>query len=459
MTVSRRIRPSRNAPGKTSPKSVENVSWPNPIRAWFGVVVLMACYATAFVDRQIITLLVEPIKQDLGINDTEFSLLSGLAFTLFYTVMGIPLAWAADRWSRQKLIMLGIAVWSVMTAACGLANNFFTLFLARIGVGIGEAGLSPAAYSLIADSFPPARRARAMGAYSIGAIAGVGLALIIGGAVVQWAVSSPPVTLPLIGTLKSWQLAFLIVSLPGPLLICAMCMVREPKRQDVSSETDTTSPALLPFLRHQWAILCLLTAGYSLLGVALAAYLVWTPAFLIRAYGWEIGQVGVIFGSILLVCCSGGVLLGGWITDRLTKAGHTDGIIRVAILGGVICYPFAIAVPFAPNSTVAAVLLTFACTAFGLFQGLPAPTFLSITPNRLRARVLATYFLIGNLVAFTIGPTVAALISDQWLKDPAKIGVAVAILCAISIPLGIVALAAARKPYMLLVGISENMKN
>lgn len=155
VTVSSEIQPNRNTPVKAGSNSAEAASWPNPSRAWFGVVVLMACYATAFVDRQIITLLVEPIKQDLGINDTEFSLLSGLAFTLFYTVMGIPLAWAADRWSRQKLIMLGVAVWSAMTAACGMANSFFTLFLARIGVGIGEAGLSPAAYSMIADSFPP----------------------------------------------------------------------------------------------------------------------------------------------------------------------------------------------------------------------------------------------------------------------------------------------------------------
>ena len=459
VTVSSEIQPNRNTPVKAGSTSAEATSWPNPRRAWFGVVVLMACYATAFVDRQIITLLVEPIKQDLRINDTEFSLLSGLAFTLFYTVMGIPLAWAADRWSRQKLIMLGVAVWSAMTAACGMANSFFTLFLARIGVGIGEAGLSPAAYSMIADSFPPARRARAMGVYSIGAIAGVGLALMIGGAVVQWAVSSPPMTLPVIGTLKSWQLAFLIVSLPGPLLIFALALVREPTRKDAAPDIDSPSQALLPFLRKQWAVLSLLTAGYSLLGVALAAYLVWTPAFLIRAHGWEIGQVGIVFGSILLICCSGGVLLGGWATDHLAKAGHKDGILRVAMFGGALCYPFAVAVPFAENSAMAVILLTLACSAFGLFQGLPAATFLSVTPNRLRARVLALYFLIGNLVAFTIGPTVAALISDHWLKDPTKIGVAVGILCAVAIPLGVAALAAARRPFILLVGAAESVEN
>lgn len=444
-----------NAPANALPTSPNASIWPSPLRAWASVFVLMAAYAVAFVDRQIITLLVEPISQDLGITDTEFSLLSGLAFTLFYTVLGIPLAWAADRWSRRNLIMLGIGVWSAMTAACGMASSFLTLFLARIGVGIGEAGLSPAAYSLIADSFPPAGRARAMGVYAIGAIAGVGLALIIGGAVVQWAIWAPPITLPLVGTLKSWQLAFLIVSLPGPVLLVAMSALREPARHEVMRDMGEPFEPLLPFLRKQWLVLSLLAAGYSLLGLALAAYLVWTPAFLIRAYGWEIGRVGVVFGSILLVCSSGGVLAGGWLTDCLTKAGRKDGILRVAIIGGAICYPFAIAVPFAHNGAIAAVLLALACSAFGLFQGLPAATFLSITPNRLRARVLALYLLIGNIIAFTIGPTAVALISDYWLKDPAKIGIAVAIVSVVAIPLGIVALAVARKPYMRLIEAAE----
>jgi MFS family permease len=151
--------------------------------------------------------------------------------------------------------------------------------------------------------------------------------------------------------------------------------------------------------------------------------------------------------------------LGGWATDHLAKAGHKDGILRVAMFGGALCYPFAVAVPFAENSAMAVILLTLACSAFGLFQGLPAATFLSVTPNRLRARVLALYFLIGNLVAFTIGPTVAALISDHWLKDPTKIGVAVGILCAVAIPLGVAALAAARRPFTLLVVAAESVEN
>lgn len=428
-----------------SPAPVAAPDWPAPSRAWATVLVLMAAYAVGFVDRQILTLLVEPLRRDLGISDTQFSLLSGLAFTLFYTLMGVPLAWLADRGSRRNLIMVSIGVWSAMTAACGLAGSFISLFAARVGVGIGEAGLSPAAYSLIADSFPPAKRARAMGVYAIGAITGVGLALIIGGAVIEWATTAPPVTLPLVGTLKSWQMAFIIVSLPGPVLIAVMMFLREPARQGAGA---APSAPLGPYLRRRWAVFTLLSVGYSLVGVAIAAYLTWAPAFLMRAHGWPVGKVGAIYGTILLVSSTVGVLVGGWWADRFAAAGRKDAVLRVAIIGAVAAFPFALAAPMVASDVMAAVLLALMCLGFGLTQGLPAVSFQAVTPNRVRARVIALYLLIGNIVAFTVGPTAVALISDHWLKDPKKIGVAVAVVTAVVLPLGVAALLAAIKPYI-----------
>ena len=428
-------------------------AWPSPARAWATVIVLMSAYALAFVDRQILTLLVEPVRRDLAITDTQFSLLTGLAFTLFYTVMGVPLAWVADRGSRRNLIMLGVTVWSLMTAACGLAGSFATLFLARIGVGIGEAGLSPAAYSLISDSFPPLRRARALGVYAMGAIAGVGLALIIGGAVVQWAIEAPPVSLPILGTLRSWQLAFLVVAAPGPILVLIMAALQEPARQGLAA-TERPAP-LAPFMRRRWLVFTLLSAGYSLIGVAIAAYLTWTPAFLMRAYGWDVGLVGGVVGAILLVCCTGGLMVGGWCVDAVAATGRKDAVLRVAMAGSIFALPLAVAVPFAPSGTIAAVLLAAVFAGFGVAQGLPAVTFQAIAPNRLRARVMAVYLLIGNIIAFTIGPTAVALVSDRLLKDPAKIGVAVAIVSAVMMPLGIACLALVRRPYLLAVAEEE----
>lgn len=441
-TMSNAARPKDSALGSPAAAAAD---WPAPARAWTMVLVLMAAYAVGFVDRQILTLLVEPLRRDLGITDTQFSLLSGLAFTLFYTLMGVPLAWLADRGSRRNLIMVSIGVWSAMTAACGLAGSFVSLFAARVGVGIGEAGLSPAAYSMIADSFPPAKRARAMGVYAIGSIAGVGMALIIGGAVIEWASTAPPVSLPLVGTLKGWQIAFMLVSLPGPVLIAAMLFLREPARQGAGA---APSAPLGPYLRRRWLVFTLLAAGYSLVGVVIAAYLTWAPAFLMRAHGWPVGKVGAVYGTILLVGSTLGVLIGGWWTDRFAAAGRKDAVLRVAIIGALGAFPFALAAPMMASGELAAAMLALMCLGFGLTQGLPAVSFQAVTPNRVRARVIALYLLIGNIVAFTVGPTAVALISDHWLKDPAKIGVAVAIVTAVVLPLGVAALIAAIKPYV-----------
>ena len=412
------------------------------------VLLLVAAYATAFVDRQILTLLVEPVKRDLGITDTQFSLLSGLAFTLFYTVMGIPFAWLADRGSRRNLIVASLTFWSLATAACGMASNFLTLFLARIGVGIGEAGLSPAAYSMISDSFPPEKRARPLGVYATGAILGVGLALIVGGGVVHWASSAPPVVLPVVGELKTWQLALLIVSVPGPLLALLMLPVREPARHEKVRPVDGDAEPFRAFLRERGWLFALLATGFSLIGVSIAAYISWAPAFMMRAHGWSIARVGAVYGGILLVFSTGGILVGGWVVDRLAARGARDAVLRVAVGGSLLALPFAIAAPFAPTGEMAMLGIAAMSFCFGLTQGLPPAALQAIAANRVRARVMALYLLVGNVIAFTIGPTGVALISDYWLRDPARIGIAIGLLSAVVVPLGIAAIVAARKPFL-----------
>lgn len=222
--------------------------WPHAGWAWFAVAALMIAYTSSFIDRQILTLLVEPIRADLIISDTQFSLLAGIAFSLFYTVMGIPLARLADRGSRRRIIFWGIVVWRVMTVACGLANSFWALFAARIGVGIGEAALSPAAYSMISDYFSHKRRARTLAVYSMGPYLGAGLALMIGGAVIDVIARAGAMQLPIVGELAAWQQTFVLVGAPGLLIAALFIVVREPPRQGV-----VRSGVEAGVLKYMWA--------------------------------------------------------------------------------------------------------------------------------------------------------------------------------------------------------------
>jgi MFS family permease len=353
--------------------SLVSAEWPTPQRAWLLVAILLAAYAVGFVDRQILTLLVEPVKRDLAITDTQFSLLTGLAFTLFYTIMAIPLGWIADRRSRRNLVATSLVCWGVMTATCGMASSFLLLFLARIGVGVGEAGLSPAAYSMIADSFRSERRTRPLGVYAMGSIMGVGLAFIIGGAVVAWANSSPPLVLPFLGQLKTWQLSFLIVSVPGPLIGLGMLLMREPKRREPPSTSDSVGLSFGAFLRERWGVLCMMAVGYALISVPAAAYLAWTPAFMIRSYGWKVGAIGAILGCILLVFNTSGILVGAAWTDRLAAKRARDGVIKVTAASGILGLPFAIATPFSPRFAFMMRLFAFHDETFCLavsFSGL-----------------------------------------------------------------------------------------
>ncbi|RZJ38451.1 MAG: MFS transporter, partial [Brevundimonas sp.] len=293
--------------------------WPHPGWGWFAVGALMIAYTSSFIDRQILSLLVEPIRSDLGITDTEFSLLAGLAFSLFYTLMGVPLARLADRGSRRWIIFFGITIWSVMTVCCGLANSFWALFAARVGVGIGEAALSPAAYSMISDYFPPRMRARALAVYSMGPYIGAGLALMIGGGVIDMISRHGTLTLPLLGVMAPWQQTFVLVGLPGLLIAALFLIVREPPRHGLVKADPKAG--VLKFMWARKKTFYAMIIGFSIFGIAGISYLAWIPAVLIRGHGWTASQVGFTYGAVLLLAATPGVLVGGWLSDFLAARG------------------------------------------------------------------------------------------------------------------------------------------
>ncbi|MBT4523061.1 MAG: MFS transporter, partial [Halieaceae bacterium] len=304
---------------------------------WYIVSLCMLAYIFSFIDRQVITLLIEPIRADLQISDTQFSLLHGLAFAMLYAVAGIPIARLADSRSRPAIISVGIFVWSFATAACGIARNFVQLFLARMVVGVGEAALSPAAYSMITDAFPKAKLGRALGVYSSGSFLGGGLAFIIGGAAIalveQWGAQ----TLPVIGLIKPWQMTFFMVGLPG-LLVAALfyITVKDPERKGVASDAAAfTFSDVLRYIGGHKATFAAHYLGFGFMSLALFALMNWAPAYFLRKYGMPVRDVGLYLGLVVLIGNSTGVLVSGWLTDRLTRGGYRDAPMRAGMIGSI----------------------------------------------------------------------------------------------------------------------------
>lgn len=405
----------------------------------------MLVYMVAFVDRQILSLLVEPIKRDFGVSDTQVGLLAGFAFAIFYTVLGVPIARLADRTNRKGLICLGIIVWSVMTAACGLSKTYWQLFLMRVGVGVGEATLSPAAYSIIADYFPPERLARAVGVYAMGLYLGAGVALLAGSAVVALVSAEEAFVLPVLGPVRPWQLTFLVVALPGIAALALMMTVKEPPRTNVGateeeirqSETATSLADLASFFRGNRRLLTAHFGGFMCLGTVVSAYLVWVPELYRRSYGFSVAEGGLIFGLCLVF--SGGIApyLGGWFTEHLLRCGYKDAEMRAGVVFAVLMLPFSVLTPLVGDARLSVVLLALLTFTLAVPQALPPTILQIISPNRMRAQLSALFILFSVLIGFSLGPALTAVLTDYLFRDAAALRYSLALLSAVLVPAGI----------------------
>ena len=419
------------------------------IYEWYVVIVLMVAYIVSFVDRQVITLLVQPIRRDLGLSDTGISLLMGLAFAIFYVTMGLPIARLADSRSRRAIISAGVLLWSLATACCGLARNFWQLFLARVGVGVGEAALTPAAYSMIADYFPADKLGRAIGVYATGLFLGAGLAMVLGGAVVGLVSAAGAVALPLLGVLRPWQLTFIIVGAPGLLLaVLIFATVREPQRRDKASAGRQAS------LREVWAFIRLngrtlgcIFFGYATGGMAFNGFLAWIPEFIRRTYGWSIADAGLVFGAELAVLGGIGVIAGGALSDWLTKRGVQDAPLRCAASFFALALPVMAITPLMPDSASAIPMLGLLALVISLQQALSPVALQLMTPNEMRAQVVAVFFLISNLIAIGGGATLVALLTDYLFRNEAHLRYALSLVALVTMSLATVSLALGLKPY------------
>jgi predicted MFS family arabinose efflux permease len=363
-----------------------------------GLLVLL--YVINYVDRQILAVLLEPIKQDLGVSDTAMGLLTGLAFALFYTTAGVPIARLADRGPRRNVIVLGVILWSAMTAFSGLARNFVQLAMARVGVGVGEAALSPAAHSLISDYFPADRRATALSIYNIGGNVGVMLGFIAGG----W-----------IGENLGWRTAFMVVGLPGlAAAALARLTLREPPRGLSDGVLDDGEfPSLRTVLTFMFSQKSFVHVSLASAFYAFAAYgfTIWGATFLIRVHEMSLAETGLWMGLIQGIGGGLGTYLGGSLCDRFGKEDPRM-LVWIPATGGLLALPLLVVFLFAPTQ-VGALLGYAPAMIFSVFFVGPSYSVVQrLARLRMRAQAAAIMMLTMNLIGLGIAPLVVGILND-----------------------------------------------
>ncbi|MFL2770202.1 MAG: spinster family MFS transporter [Rhodospirillaceae bacterium] len=411
-------------------KTIEYNGYPRTGYAWYVVVLLFGTYTLSYIDRYILSLLIEPVKATLQLTDFQIGVLLGPAFVLFFVVMGLPFGWLADRKNRRVIITFAIIFWSILTAACGLARTFVTLLIARIGVGVGEAGLSPSSLSLICDYFPKETRPRALAFWITGNTVGAGLTYILGGQLVEIVRDMPPIILPVFGELLGWQTAFLAVGIPGILVAAIFYLtVREPPRQErlktvSGADAAPTVGEALQYVKKRWqsyGAIYLGAIGISGLGSAS----MWSPALFERTWGWGLGQSGLAMGVALVTAGLLGANFGGWLAAWLVRRGIHHGAYITMFVGCAIAFPFFALFPLMPTPELGVVMLFIMYLGMSMNAGTIPSAIVAISPSELRGQATALLWLFTNLLGAMFGPPMVGLITDLF-GDPSalKYGIA-----------------------------------
>ncbi|WP_082835987.1 spinster family MFS transporter [Croceicoccus bisphenolivorans] len=396
--------------------------YPRAHYAWYVVLVLLVIGITSYLDRNIVSLLVEPIKADLDLTDTEVSVLQGMAYAVFYVAFGLPFGALVDRYNRRRLLAFGIALWSVMTAAGGFADTYWELFAARAGVGIGEACLAPAAFSLIADYFPPSRRGRAMSVYNMANYLGGGASMLIGGLVLKALGGVGTAYLPYIGEIASWKGTFIIIGAPGILLSVLMLTVREPERRQVTLSRTGSAEGFIEHMRHAprvYATVHIVSAFTAFTGYAVAG---WIPTYFVRIFGMQVAEAGMMIGPVAALAGMAGCVSSGILTDLLVARDVRGGRFVLPLAWWPLALAALVVIVFAASrsTALAGVGLFFFGSGLGLAS--VAPTIHDITPNQFRGRATSLHFVLSGLLGMTAAVTLVALVNDYLFKDPNALG-------------------------------------
>jgi MFS family permease len=413
---------------------------------WRTLGILLLIYTLAYLDRQILTLLVDPIRSHLGVSDVEMGFLQGLGFTLFYALCGPLVGWTVDRYNRRLVIFTGIVIWSFSTAACGFANSYAQLLLARFGVGAGEAALLPAAYSIISDMVDKSRLGRAMGVFSLGSIAGGSLSYVAGGALISYAGHFAGTNLPVIGVLRDWQLVFLAIGALGLPMAFLVFAFPDPARRKRGEADNAPTPGLAgPHFAKHWRFYACHFMAFSLFCFLGAAPTAWSATYMMREFGWSVGGVSALLGIKTLAAGALGMVGGGLLADWLTRRGIRDAHLRMYIYIMPVFAAAGMTAYLAPNMWVAFAGLAVVSLISPFIAVAAAALQLATIPER-RGIASASFLLVYNLIGFGLGPAVVALASRLIFGEDGNLGPAMALAFAVLPPLVMILMALGLRP-------------
>lgn len=430
--------------------SVEDrTPWPPARVAWYAMGVLALVRLSAQLDLGILSLLVEPIKHDLHLSDSQMGLLLGFAFAVFHLGIGVPLAVLVDRFSRRAILAVGVTIWSLMTALTGAAQNFGQLFAFRAGVGAGESVNGPATYSLISDLFPREKLPRAIAVLNLGSMAGLGLSMVLGAVVIHALSEMTMPVLPLIGQMRHWQLVFVLVGAPGLLLALLMMSVAEPPRRGARGDGAQAAASLrecVAYLTANWRYFLPMFLGLAISAIESGGTNMWRPSFFQRSYGWSPQQAGLATGLAQLIAAPIGLFVGAWLSERIARR-RDDANLRVVCIGWGLAIPFGVAGPLMPTAEGAVLMSGLAILCSMISTPTQNAGLQSVTPNAMRGRITALYLLTYVLAGQGIGPSFIAAVTEFGFRDEAALRYALAASAAVMMPLALIIMASGVRAY------------
>jgi MFS family permease len=428
-------------------QDIEN--YPSRKTGYSAVIVMTFAQVFAFIDRQIPAMLVEPIKQDFSLNDSQIALLGGAAFSIFYAIMALPIGYAVDRYKRVNVLGTGIFVWSLMTTLAGLANSFGRLFGARIGVAVGEAVMAPVSVSLVSDYFPQNKQGKPMGIITAGVYIGIGATLIGGGYLIDYLTDIGGITIPGIGYFKPWQATFLVVGIPGILISVAAFMLHEPRRLGLAQtpEKDSKSINIFSHIIKNKSTLIPMFAGLIFMALIFYSFTFWAPSMMVRTHGLSLTEVGFSLGIITIISSILGTISSGAVVDYLRSKGRTDAPIRTAMFACIFAMPAICLAPLVENVVAAWTLIGIYLFFISSFAPIGLLAVSGVSSNEVKGQMAAVHAFLMMAFGLSLGPQITAFFTDFILQDESKLGLAVSLTGGLVLPIAAVCFWMSLKRY------------